>query len=68
MPSRTKRRPRRAAKRPKRWLAVVFALAVGAGAFWALLGGDGEPLGRIDAASRAELDRVLQEADGEAAR
>ena len=65
MAARSKRRPARAAKAPKRWLLLVFALALGAGAFWALLRGEA-PLDRHDAHSRARLERVLEESDREA--
>ncbi|MBW2269863.1 MAG: hypothetical protein JRH16_14920 [Deltaproteobacteria bacterium] len=69
MSARTQRRSRRAAKRPRRWLALAFGLVACGVAFWVLLDGGSEPpLGEIDAASRAELERVLERADGARAR
>jgi hypothetical protein len=53
----------------KRWLALALGLVIAALALYVLAssGGD-EPAGRIDAASRARLERVLEEADREAVR
>jgi hypothetical protein len=48
----------------KRWLALALGLVIAALALYVLAssGGDG-PSGEIDAASRARLERVLEEAD-----
>ena len=53
----------------KRWLALALGLLIAALALYVLAssGGD-EPSGEIDAASRARLERVLEEADREAGR
>ena len=53
----------------KRWLALALGLVIAALALYVLAssGGD-EPSGEIDAASRARLERVLEEADREADR
>jgi hypothetical protein len=51
----------------KRWLILSVGLAVALGAAYALLAGgrqgSGPPLDRIDDASRARLERVLEDAD-----
>ena len=51
----------------KRWLALALGLAIAGLALYVLVssGGDG-PSADIDAASRARLERVLEEADREA--
>ena len=47
-----------------RWLLAAIGLAIGLGALYALLGvAPGAPLDDIDAASRAQLERVIREAD-----
>lgn len=51
-----------------RWIAAMTGLGLAAVAFWLLLGLREEPPEEIDAASRAELERVLDEADGQAER
>jgi hypothetical protein len=51
--------------RVKRWLALVVGLAiVGAVLYLLAQGGEQKPLGEIDEASRARLERVLEEAEG----
>ncbi|MEE2678394.1 MAG: hypothetical protein VX546_07450 [Myxococcota bacterium] len=63
MASRARRR--RTRKRPRRWLALLTALGAAGAAFWLLMAGDPDsPLGEIDAASRQELERVLETAEG----
>jgi hypothetical protein len=51
----------------KRWLILSVGLAVALGAAYALLvrsrEDSGPPLDRIDAASRAQLERVLRDTD-----
>jgi hypothetical protein len=51
----------------KRWLILSVGLAVALGAAYALLAGgregSGPPLDQIDAASRARMERVLQDSD-----
>ena len=51
----------------KRWLILSIGLAAALGAAYALLAGDrrgsGAPLDRIDDASRARLERVLEDAE-----
>ena len=51
----------------KRWLALVLGVSIAALALYVIAssGGD-EPAGEIDAASRARLERVLEEAEREA--
>jgi hypothetical protein len=50
-------------------LALIIGLAAGAAAFAVMLGGRGpEPAGEIDAASRARLEQVLEQADRQAGR
>jgi len=51
----------------KRWLALGLGLLIAAFALYLLAssGGD-EPSGDIDAASRARLERVLEQAEREA--
>ena len=50
----------------QRWIALTLGLAVAAVSLYVLARGSGEqPLGRIDAASRDSLERVLQQADRE---
>ena len=56
--------------RVMRWLALSLGLAIAAAALYLLVGGDaarpvasGPPLSDIDDASRARLERVLQEAE-----
>jgi hypothetical protein len=44
------------------WILFAAGLAALAAGAWALLGGSGSGHEQIDAASRAELERVLQEA------
>ena len=62
MASRARRR--RTRKRPRRWLALITALGVAVAALWLLVaGGSDSPLGEIDAASRQELERVLEKAE-----
>jgi hypothetical protein len=62
--------------RVKRWLVAILGLALAAGALVALVSGrgacgraasrqQGPPHGEIDDASRAELERVLREAEQE---
>jgi len=68
MASRSKRR-RRTRTQPRRWLALGLALVVAAGALWLLVAGEpGSPLGEIDAASRQELEHLLEQADREESR
>lgn len=68
MASRAKRGSRKS-RRPRRWLALGVGLLACAGALWALFGASQPPpLGEIDAASRAQLDRVLERAEREAGR
>ena len=46
-----------------------FALVMAAGALWMLVAGDRDtPLAEIDAASRAKLERVLEQSEGEGSR
>jgi hypothetical protein len=52
-----------------RWLILSLGLAIAAGAAWSLLAGgpgQGQPLERIDEASRARLEDALR--DGQAGR
>ncbi len=50
----------------QRWIALTLGLAVAAVSLYVLArGGGGEPLGRIDAASRESLERVLRQAERE---
>jgi hypothetical protein len=64
--SATFRRHSGEAKRVKRWLALALGLAIAAGSLWLLASrGDDPPLGKIGDASRAELRRVLEQAEGE---
>ena len=68
MASRSKRRPRARAQ-SRRWLMLGFALVMAAGALWMLVAGDrGTPLAEIDAASRAKLERVLEQSEREGSR
>jgi hypothetical protein len=54
------------ARRVKRWLALALGLAIAAGSLWLLASrGDDPPLGEIGDASRAELRRVLEQAEAE---
>jgi hypothetical protein len=50
-----------------RWLAILLGLGAAALAIWALASRHAgpPPLDDIDAASRAQLDRVLRQADSE---
>ncbi len=69
MAAKTKRRTRGAQSRPRRWLVFAIGLGLASLAGWFLLGTAEEaPLGKIDAASRAELERVLEQADQEGTR
>lgn len=64
MAARTKRRTRGAQRRPRRWLALALGLGLAGLAAWFLVGtAEQAPLGDIDAASRAELERVLETAE-----
>ncbi len=50
----------------QRWIALTLGLAVAAVSLYVLARGGGEePLGRIDAASRDSLERVLRQAERE---
>jgi len=52
----------------KRWHALALGLVVAALALYVLASSGGDsPSGEIDAASRARLERVLEQADREAA-
>lgn len=67
MAAKTQRRTKGAPSRSRRWLVLVCGLALAALAGWFLVGtADQAPLGDIDAASRAELERVLERAEREA--
>jgi len=49
----------------QRWLVLTFGLAMVGVALYVLASGRTDaPMGEIDAASRAGLERVLEEADG----
>ena len=51
----------------KRWLALGLGFVIAAVALYVLASSGGDsPLGEIDAASRARLERVLEEADRKA--
>jgi hypothetical protein len=53
----------------KRWLALVLGLVIAALALYVLASSGGDrPSGDIDAASRARLERVLEQAEREAGR
>jgi hypothetical protein len=66
MASRAKRGSSKARARPRRWLALGLGLLIVAGALYVLVRGrDERPLGEIDAASRAQLERVLEQAEAE---
>ena len=68
MASRSKPRTRARAQ-PRRWLVLGLALLAAAGALWMLVAGEPDtPLGEIDAASRAKLERVLEQSEGEGSR
>ena len=51
----------------KRWLALALGLVIAALALYVLASSGGDsPSGEIDAASRARLEHLLEEADREA--
>ena len=49
----------------RRWLLAAIGLALGIAALVALLRVEAPPLDDIDAASRAELERLLRESSAE---
>lgn len=60
------RRARKASRPSRRWLQLLVGLALFATALYALATyDDEEPMGQIDAASRARLEQVLEQADRE---
>ena len=53
----------------QRWLVLTFGLAVVGVALYVLASGaKSPPMGEIDSASRARLERVLEDADAQAGR
>ncbi|MDJ0864526.1 MAG: hypothetical protein QNK03_00360 [Myxococcota bacterium] len=48
----------------RRWVALVLGAVIAAAALYALAGLAPGPTAEIDDASRAQLERVLREADG----
>ena len=53
----------------QRWIALTFGLvAVGAALYVLASGAKAPPMGEIDAASRARLERVLEDAEAKAGR
>ena len=68
MAARAKRRSRSTRGRSRRWLLLGAGVLIGTGAAWLLVRGTSQrPWSEIDAGSRAQLERVLEQADREEA-
>ena len=68
MAARAKHRSRTTRGRSRRWLLLGAGVAIGAGAVWLWIrDARHAPMSEIDAASRAQLERVLEQADREEA-
>ena len=64
MAQKRSRKRKTTAPRSRRWLALALGALLFAGAFYVLSSeGDGPPLSEIRPASRAELERVLEQDD-----
>ena len=67
MAARAKHRSRTNRGRSRRWLLLGAGVAIGVGVWLWIRDARHAPMSEIDAASRAQLERVLEQADREEA-